>query len=69
MAFKERVKNVQKELTRQKCDALLVDDSVNLYYLTGMQLSEGKLVVHKKGAHLLVDNRYYELCKKGCPFL
>lgn len=68
MAFKERVKNLQKELAHQKVDALLVDDVINLYYLTGLQLSEGKLIVHKKGAHLLADSRYYELCKKSCPF-
>jgi len=38
---------------------------VNLYYLTGMKLSDGRLLVHEKGAHLFVDGRYYENCQRA----
>lgn len=50
------------------CDALLTDDAVNLYYLTGLSLSAGKLLVHNKGALLIVDSRYFEICEKSSPF-
>lgn len=51
-------------MLQKACDALLVDEAVDLYYLTGLQLSAGVLVVHAEGAHLLVDSRYYELAQK-----
>lgn len=54
-----------KELS---CDAFIVEDQINLYYMTGLFLSSGMLLVYPEGAHLIVDARYYELCKKESPF-
>src|SRR5262249_7145518 len=59
---------LRQVLTKEGCDSLIVEDPVNLYYLTGLDLSAGKLIVHSKGAHLLVDGRYVELCKKDSPY-
>lgn len=67
MEYLQRIEKVRKRLPELNCDCLLVDDKVNLYYLTGLQLSVGQLIIHTKGANLLVDNRYFELCKKKCP--
>jgi Xaa-Pro aminopeptidase len=64
----QRLINLQKALKAISCDALIVDDPINLYYLTGMQLSTGLLLAYSKGAYLIVDNRYSENCKKNCPF-
>lgn len=67
MPHMQRIKKLQSLLAQQRCDALLVDDHTNLYYLTGLDLSAGKVLVDAKGANLFVDNRYYEMCQKKSP--
>ena len=44
-------------------EAFLVEKEVDLFYLTGLKLSAGSLVVLPNGEFLLVDSRYYEMCK------
>lgn len=44
-------------------DALIIENPVNLLYLTGISLSSGNLFVHPKGSHLFVDGRYLEAAK------
>lgn len=67
MDYRARIKRLQDYLKEIPCDALLVDDATNVYYLTGLQLSQGMLLVHTLGASLLVDSRYFELCKQRSP--
>lgn len=67
MNYKMRIERVQKALQGMSCNALLVDDPVNLYYLTGINLSAGKMVVHENGAHLFVDGRYLQIAEKLSP--
>lgn len=67
MDYRQRLEKLQGMLPELACDALLVEDSVNLFYLTGLQLSAGKLLVHRRGATLIVDGRYYEQCRKNSP--
>lgn len=62
-----RLERLQMALKQISCDAFLVDDPINLFYLTGMNLSQGWLVVYPQGAVLFVDNRYFEMCKNTCP--
>lgn len=64
MTYKKRLERLQHRLQELDCDALIVDDTVNLYYLTGLDLSAGKILVYTRGAYLLVDSRYYEMCSK-----
>lgn len=68
MIYENRLKKVRNEIQAMNCDALLVEDTLNLYYLTGIQVSLGRLLVKKNAAIFIVDNRYYELCK-NIPFL
>lgn len=68
MLFQRRVHKLQMHLKEIACDALLVDNPISLFYLTGMDLSSGKLLVHHFSADLLVDNRYFELSQKNSPF-
>lgn len=68
MDYQCRLQGIQRLLLTVPCDALLVEDKTNLYYLTGLELSAGKLLVHTHGAHLFVDKRYIELCTKKSPF-
>lgn len=62
---KKRIAKLQKQLEFYKCDAFLIEDVTDLYYLTGMSLSVGTLLVEEDKALLLVDARYLELCQKG----
>lgn len=68
MPYPARLSRLQKLLNELSCDAFLIDDLTNIYYLTGIDLSAGKLLVHSQGAHLVVDNRYLEMCRKTSPF-
>lgn len=49
------------------CDAFLITDPVNLFYLTGLELSTGTLLLRPDHHALIVDGRYLEICKKGSP--
>lgn len=68
MPYQNRLKKLQQSLQEKGCDALLVEDKINLFYLTGLDLSAGKLLVQPHTAHLFVDGRYFESCQKNCPF-
>jgi Xaa-Pro aminopeptidase len=63
----QRINALQQLLQQKNIDAVCVEEPVNLYYLTGMDLSAGKLVVARDAAYLLVDGRYYEACQHKCP--
>ncbi|MFQ5729514.1 MAG: M24 family metallopeptidase [Waddliaceae bacterium] len=68
LLYKERLKKLQHLLKEASCEGLVVEDPTDLYYLTGLNLSSATLLVHTKGAHLTIDGRYYEMCKKSSPF-
>jgi Xaa-Pro aminopeptidase len=57
LARLERLRNVLKSLP---CDALLIEHPTDLLYLTGLELSTGKLVISLQETCLIVDGRYYE---------
>jgi Xaa-Pro aminopeptidase len=63
----QRAKKLQKALSNLKLDALLVEDPTDLFYLTGIHFSVGKLLVTKEDALLLVDHRYLEMAKERSP--
>lgn len=66
--YYQRLKALQEVLKKSGCEGFILEEGVNLYYLTGQNLSSGKLLIHPKGAFLLVDGRYYSLCQKTSPF-
>lgn len=67
MNYAKRIQQLQLKLYELGCQALLIENSINLYYLTGITLSSGTLLVHETGALLFVDGRYFELCQKKEP--
>lgn len=67
MEIKKRIRRLQNFLVENQCDAIIVDDTVNLLYLTGLELSAGQLLVSTTTARLIVDGRYYEKCKMHSP--
>lgn len=64
MYLEERLKKLQKLLPTYSIDAFVVSDSINLFYLTGLNLSAGQLVVTQNEVVLFVDGRYIDACKK-----
>jgi len=68
MPFLLRLSNLQSLLSQSACDAIIIENQIDLYYLTGLNLSSGKLLASKNGAFLWVDNRYLELCKRHSPY-
>jgi Xaa-Pro aminopeptidase len=50
--------NLQRILTEERLDALLIGNLMNIRYLTGFTGSAGYLVVEPDGATLYVDGRY-----------
>lgn len=56
-----------KNATKSKCDALIVDYPVDLFYLTGIHLSLGHLLIADE-VTLFVDGRYTEMCQRLSPF-
>lgn len=68
MTYHKRLANLQRHLHNASIDAIIIEDKINLYYLTGLDLSAGMLLAHSRGATLYVDSRYYELCRKVSPY-
>lgn len=69
MDYKNRLQQLQKLFIEKQIDLLFIDDPINLYYLTGLTLSLGRLCIPATGeACLFVDGRYYEQCKQKSPF-
>lgn len=66
--YVQRVEKLREKIVKEGCEAFLVEDPINLYYLTGIDMSSGRLLVLLKEAFLFVDSRYYEVCKKNSPF-
>lgn len=69
MNYQARIKKVQQIINDAACELFLVDHPLNLYYLTGISLSAGKMFVWRdKEPILIVDNRYYEMCLRNTNF-
>lgn len=62
--FIKRQKSLQAKLKSLGVDGYLCDEPIDIFYLTGMQLSLGRLLVCQKAAILLVDRRYADEAKK-----
>lgn len=45
----------------------LLESTPDLFYMTGLHLSKGRLLVKKGEAILFVDGRYFETAKKAAP--
>lgn len=66
--FFSRIEKARELLSFLKTDLLLIEDPINLYYLTGLSLSKGQLLISKNKTILIVDNRYFLHAKKNFPF-
>lgn len=60
-----RILQVQKKLAEWQVNGLLVENKIDLFYLTGLSLSAGKLLITAQGAALVVDGRYEEIARRS----
>ncbi len=62
-----RIKKFQAHLKKLGCDTCIIEDPVDLFYLTGLHFSCGTLMVSPKEAHLYVDGRYIQVAREKSP--
>jgi Xaa-Pro aminopeptidase len=67
MPYKNRLSKLQNQLKIDSIPALIIDNPIDLFYLTGIELSLGRLVLTADDAELLIDGRYFEACNKTSP--
>lgn len=48
-------------------ECCLIEDPLDLYYLTGVELSSGSLLIHCEEIKLFVDGRYIQVAKELAP--
>ncbi len=56
-----------KKLASLLQEPCLIENPVDLLYLTGLTLSKGRVLVDSKEVKLFVDDRYYDRAKKAAP--
>ncbi len=64
--FEQRIKHVQNTLPHPG-QAVFFDHPIDLFYLLGLHMSEGKLFIYNEGAHLFVDGRYIQMADTRSP--
>src|SRR5579872_5429537 len=64
MKLQSTLIRLQQHLAAENHSLCLIEDPVDLLYLTGVQLSAGALYVSQKDAYLFVDGRYVEIAKQ-----
>lgn len=66
-AVKERLHMLRDVLRAEKLDAVVVTKEVNLHYFSGFRGDDTALVVTRKKALLITDNRYTEQAGQQAP--
>lgn len=59
-----RIKSFQKSLSTH---GAIIENPIDLFYLTGLSLSKGILLVTQGESRLFVDGRYFEKAKEKAP--
>lgn len=62
-----RIEKLREKMNLKGFDALLIQNVSNIFYLTGMIVSSGTLLINE-GTHLYVDNRYRAIADASCFF-
>lgn len=63
----KRIEKLQKVIEQKRLDAFIVENPLDLFYLTGLKLSRGVLWVRKGSSCLFVDGRYIEAARAASP--
>lgn len=62
-----RINRLKAWIEEENIEALLIEDPIDLFYLTGLVFSLGKMLVSKENALLFLDGRYIEQARKTAP--
>lgn len=62
-----RIEKFTALFQKEGLDAFIITDPIELFYLTGLDLSSGTLFLRPDHNTLLVDGRYLEICQKISP--
>ena len=65
--YLDRIARLQKQIAEKGGDFFFVQNSVDLFYLTGMEMSLGYLYLGKTKARLFVDGRYLVMAENCSP--
>lgn len=65
--YKKRLEQMQGKLKEWQVEGCLIESPVDLFYLLGLPLSLGSLLVTHKGFCLFVDGRYTQVAKENSP--
>ena len=66
--YLNRLSKLRSFFKTWKAEGCLLENPLDLFYLTGLELSLGLLVVLPTKVKLFVDGRYIEFAKKKSPF-
>lgn len=61
----KRIKQLQKLLSEWNVEGCVVENPVDLYYLTGFEISLGVLVIFQRGFRIFLDGRYLEMVRSS----
>jgi Xaa-Pro aminopeptidase len=61
----DRIEKLQLWVEEKEVGCLIVDNPLDIFYVCGVQVSSGRLLVYPREAELFVDGRYFEMCKEG----
>ena len=64
---KMRIERLQKYLHERKLDGMIIENPIDLLYLTGLKLSRGRLWISPRESQLLVDARYFDEAQMRSP--
>ncbi|WP_039360568.1 M24 family metallopeptidase [Candidatus Protochlamydia amoebophila] len=64
MNYVNRLCKLREKLSSLPCDVLLIEHPTHILYLTGLELSAGKILVSENQTCLIVDGRYLEICNQ-----
>jgi Xaa-Pro aminopeptidase len=62
--LKNRLRALQKRLTSWRVPACIVENPIDLFYLLGLKISAGTLLLTQEEAFLLVDGRYLQCARE-----
>lgn len=64
---KQRIKALQETLSSKGVEFLVIDDPIDIFYLTGLSVSLGRVLISLREFLLFVDGRYIEFAKLHAP--
>jgi Xaa-Pro aminopeptidase len=66
-SFKERLAKLRRHIFALDFDGCIIENPIDLFYLTGLPLSSGLLFILQSDARLCVDGRYIEIAQRESP--